>query len=230
MSIQAVAWAIKQKTGSPIAKCLLMACANYANENGRAWPSQDTLAVDCDMSARTVREWLKVLEEQGLIQRERRSDKRGHRLSDYIILSLPADSSDRAQPTGSRASSLPADPAGTYKDEPSEDPKARARAGETFVISPDAHAAQWTAWLAHFEREKSSKAKLMHRTADGHFRNKSFTVPSEWPPVSEAKQNAKMPASGFAPAELTSCGAWRGVVHRAYGQAQRGSGSLRAIG
>ncbi len=34
MSIQAVHWAIEQKTGSPSAKATLWSIANYANEDG----------------------------------------------------------------------------------------------------------------------------------------------------------------------------------------------------
>ena len=43
MSIQAVAWAISQRVGSPTGKVLLMCLANYVNEKGECWPSQKTV-------------------------------------------------------------------------------------------------------------------------------------------------------------------------------------------
>lgn len=35
MSVEAIAWASKQRTGSPGAKLVLIALANYANDSGQ---------------------------------------------------------------------------------------------------------------------------------------------------------------------------------------------------
>jgi hypothetical protein len=40
MSVQAITWALSVKAGSPGAKAVLLALANYANEFGLCWPSQ----------------------------------------------------------------------------------------------------------------------------------------------------------------------------------------------
>lgn len=86
MSIQAVAWAIEARVGSPTLKCILMAVANYANEEGRCWPSQERLAHDTEMTERSVRDGLKKLEEQGFIIRSARYAN-GSRRVDMIQLS-----------------------------------------------------------------------------------------------------------------------------------------------
>ncbi|MBL4645069.1 MAG: hypothetical protein COA52_11595 [Hyphomicrobiales bacterium] len=59
MSIQAVAWALGLKVGSPTGKVLLLCLANYANEKGECWPNQRTIANETELSTRTTRQWLK---------------------------------------------------------------------------------------------------------------------------------------------------------------------------
>jgi hypothetical protein len=58
MSIQAVAWAISQKVGSPTGKVLLICLANYADEHGICWPSQSTIAKETELSERSATIWL----------------------------------------------------------------------------------------------------------------------------------------------------------------------------
>lgn len=87
MSIQAVAWAIKARVGSPTLKVLLMTIANYADEDGMCWPSQTRLAFDTEMSERSVRGGLSELEALGLIRREKRDPRNdGTRQTDLIYL------------------------------------------------------------------------------------------------------------------------------------------------
>lgn len=71
MSFQAMAWALKQpaKTAE---KFLLLVIANYADEQGRAWPSVETLARDTGMSRATVKRSMKKLEEAGYVRRHKR--------------------------------------------------------------------------------------------------------------------------------------------------------------
>ena len=77
MSWQATAWAIRQTTGAARRKVLLLALANYADETGVCWPSQETLARDTEQSVDTVQRQLDVLEKLKLIQRERMPKRRG---------------------------------------------------------------------------------------------------------------------------------------------------------
>ena len=88
MSIQAVAWAISQRVGSPTGKVLLMCLANYANEHGECWPSQKTISKEAELGERATRDWLKKLEQAGFIERHRRNRNDGSRTSDFIILNL----------------------------------------------------------------------------------------------------------------------------------------------
>lgn len=88
MSYSAMAWARGIKTGSPTAKSVLLAIANYADEEGICWPSQDQLADDTELSRHSIMRAIDHLEELGLLSRERRHRKDGSRSSDLIMLDL----------------------------------------------------------------------------------------------------------------------------------------------
>src|SRR6266704_3262596 len=77
MSWQATAWSMRQTTGAARRKVLLLALANYADENGVCWPSQTTLARDTEQSVDTVQRQLDVLEQLKLLTRERMPKRRG---------------------------------------------------------------------------------------------------------------------------------------------------------
>jgi hypothetical protein len=77
MSWQATAWAERRKTGSPSAKVLLLVLANYADDSGRCWPSQTTLASGAELSMDTVQRQLRRLEANGHIRRTTRVRKAG---------------------------------------------------------------------------------------------------------------------------------------------------------
>lgn len=72
MSWQATEWAIRQQTGSPSAKALLLALAHYADAAGRCWPSQSALKASTELSMDTVQRATARLLELGLITTERR--------------------------------------------------------------------------------------------------------------------------------------------------------------
>lgn len=86
MSITAVAWALKLEVGSPTLKFVLIAVANYADDNGRCWPSQERLARDTELTDRCIRESLKKLEEKGFLTRDHRQVHGSKRQSDVIQL------------------------------------------------------------------------------------------------------------------------------------------------
>ncbi len=62
MSFQAMAWAVKQDTKSPVSKLVLLMVANYADEKGEAYPSQDHLAKLCQCTRVSVNKHIKELE------------------------------------------------------------------------------------------------------------------------------------------------------------------------
>jgi len=133
MSIQAVAWAIDQKTGSAAGKVVLICLANYADEHGECWPSQETIAAETELSERSVREWLQKLEEAGLLTRTPRRREDGYRASDLIRLACknqPAKSAGKAKSHRQLAPTLPEPVAGPTTFEPSVEPAAAREPGD----------------------------------------------------------------------------------------------------
>ena len=77
MSWRATAWAVKQVTGSPATKVILLALANYADPNGVCWPTQEGLALDTEQSTDTIQRRMKCLIELGLVRQEKLPKVRG---------------------------------------------------------------------------------------------------------------------------------------------------------
>jgi len=67
MSFDAIAWAVKQKTGDAGSKLVLLMVANYSDDENRSYPSQDHLALICHMSRRTVVRHIKTLHKKNFI-------------------------------------------------------------------------------------------------------------------------------------------------------------------
>lgn len=135
MSIQAVAWALKQRTGSPTLKAVLLAVANYVDEDGVCWPSQERLAYDTEITDRSVRDALKKLEEKGFLKRTPRFDEGYKRRTDLIQLIqtshrkiLPVDEPPEpdAKTTGSSRQKPPEGRSGKPSVEPSVEPSVLA--------------------------------------------------------------------------------------------------------
>ena len=91
MSHDATDWAIKQRGMKPAAKLVLWhLCFRYNPTNG-CFPSQKTLADDCEMSERSIRDQLVVLEKLGLIRKQKRKLKGGTFTSDRYSLAFESD-------------------------------------------------------------------------------------------------------------------------------------------
>jgi DNA-binding transcriptional regulator YhcF (GntR family) len=71
MSFQAMAWAVSQKLPTK-EKFVLIMMANYADEDGKCWPSMNRLCEDTGMKKDSVIRAIKSLEEMGLAEVERR--------------------------------------------------------------------------------------------------------------------------------------------------------------
>ena len=67
MSVAAISWAWKQKTGSAETKVLLVVLANCTDFNGACWPSLEELAAETEMDAARVKTCLRELEAAGFI-------------------------------------------------------------------------------------------------------------------------------------------------------------------
>ena len=97
MSVQAISWALSVEAGSPSAKCTLLCIANYADEHGRCWPAQSTIAKQSEQSVDTVQRRIKDLEAAGLLTRQERPDqngKAGGRFLYQLSMVQPADTLD----------------------------------------------------------------------------------------------------------------------------------------
>jgi biotin operon repressor len=62
------AWLARREEVSPGPKLLYARLCQYAGEDGEAYPSEPTLARELGVAERTVRRWVKELEEWGLVQ------------------------------------------------------------------------------------------------------------------------------------------------------------------
>ena len=86
MSLEAITWAFRQSL-SPSEKLVLLTLADYADDEDKCWPKQETLARRTGLTRPTIALKLKSLEEKSLIKRQHRQHT-----SDmiYIHCSIPA--------------------------------------------------------------------------------------------------------------------------------------------
>jgi hypothetical protein len=88
MSIKAIDWATERPIDSHGAKLLLVLIANYANEQGYAWPGQETLARQTRATRKSIIRWLAELERDGYLTRFRRGGDGSGRRSNLYRLNL----------------------------------------------------------------------------------------------------------------------------------------------
>ena len=67
MSVRAIQWAFEQKVGRASMKLVLIALANYADEEGCCYPSTDSICEHTDLDRKTVLRVLGELRERGFI-------------------------------------------------------------------------------------------------------------------------------------------------------------------
>jgi hypothetical protein len=99
MSMQAINWALVTPTGSPLTKVLLIAVANYANENDESYPSIERLAQETDMSKSTVKRKLAELADMGLLVRSARGGEGTGRQTNRYKLII-GDAMAQSEPGG----------------------------------------------------------------------------------------------------------------------------------
>lgn len=71
---------------TPSEKLVLLALANFANDKMQCWPSQERLAADTELSARTVWAALRSLEDKRMLSRTSRKRADGTRSTDVFTL------------------------------------------------------------------------------------------------------------------------------------------------
>ena len=70
---------------TPGERLTFAALANYANDGGCCWPSQETLAKSTGTTRETVNRHLKSLEKKGFLEIKHRKDKKGRTSNLYAI-------------------------------------------------------------------------------------------------------------------------------------------------
>lgn len=86
-----MSWAKRQRTGSATRKLVLLTIADYASDDGIAWPAQRTLAKETELNERSIRRALDHMEASGLLHREKRPPlPSGQMQSDRIHLNMNA--------------------------------------------------------------------------------------------------------------------------------------------
>jgi predicted transcriptional regulator len=90
MSLPALGWAIKQETGAPLRKLVLIVLAEFHNrETGQCNPSLTTLAKTCNCSRRAIISAINDLETNGLLKKTHRFRLDNSRASTQYELSIP---------------------------------------------------------------------------------------------------------------------------------------------
>ncbi|MER7213161.1 helix-turn-helix domain-containing protein [Streptosporangium sp. NPDC000239] len=140
---EAVEWAWAQPiTNNPGARIVLICMARRVDDIWECTASQEEIAEDAMLSARSVRRHMEQLEEDGRIRRQRRFDEKGHRLPDLCRLNpaanLPANLAGRqvtpmANLAGRDSDHRPGWPVGNQDnpDAPSSEPAANLASGQT---------------------------------------------------------------------------------------------------
>jgi hypothetical protein len=163
MSNTALAWAYAQRTGEGAGcKAVLIALADFADQDGSCYPGQELLAEMTEQSVRSVRNHVESLLALGLITREQRYSN-GQRTSDRYYLQLegvrtvdstrvlPAESAGSSSPATSAhlpatSAGSPAESAGYPSEEPPEEPSGeRARDAKPSPRQLDEEFARWYA-------------------------------------------------------------------------------------
>ena len=103
MSAWATTWAYEQDVSPCGKKAVLVALAHFADAEGYCFPSQETLALMTSQGISTVREHLKSLESENVLNRKPRYSKKhgGGRTSDGFYLQAPPE---RLQPLPPKSS------------------------------------------------------------------------------------------------------------------------------
>ena len=90
MSLAALKWAAKQRTGSKSSNLVLRTLADAANERGACFLSQQIIAERAECSVSTVYRSLRELKASGLLTCVQRRTARGYRSSDLLTLAIKA--------------------------------------------------------------------------------------------------------------------------------------------
>jgi hypothetical protein len=200
MSVEAISWALQQQTGDARSKLLLLCLANYADDKGQCWPSQSILAEQTEQSVDTVQRRLDMLEDGGLIKREKRVRDNGSYTTDLVVLTAPF-----AQPIPHIAVRHTATGGGGYRStavgdtalgrypEPSLNPHLKEREDSPSGGSAKRKEGQGAVVWVDAEDSRFLPAAKRHREVTGqfpiprgsrHYPGQGFAFPADYPELS----------------------------------------------
>lgn len=110
MAFEYIAWAVSQKVGKPVAKAVLIAMCNYADEEGFCYPSIQKIQDITENGERAIRTAIEFLEQQGFIKRLERRRRKDGTLSvyEYQVLTTGTRCHRQDMPLAGDAASPPA--------------------------------------------------------------------------------------------------------------------------
>lgn len=214
MSLEARNWARRIGGLSIAAKAVLMALADHADAEGKAWPKLKTLAEITSMTERHVRRQIGVLEGRGLVVREDRFRKDGGQTSNIYRLAIerpspsgptPKDSPSQGRRTLRSELGTPPKPSSSNEEESAEaaDPDTKAAFDQVFdawkAVSPArlSRPRAWPLWRRFAHRLSPSRlltAALRYLREDPDVRR--YGMPqglANW--LADEKFEAWMPAA-----------------------------------
>jgi hypothetical protein len=89
IALMTLAWKMDMQAGR---KMVLLAMCDSANDEGKCWPSIETLMQKCSMGERTVQQHLAVMEAEGIVKRDMRAGRSTVYNIDPRRLCTPAES------------------------------------------------------------------------------------------------------------------------------------------
>jgi hypothetical protein len=187
MSGEVVGWAMKQVTGSPTSKLVLVKLADNANEEGLCWPSMKKLVDHTELSERAVRKHLLVLEKMGLIFIERRNID-GVQLKNRFQLNLQyavplhavprvhtVQAMHRVQPEAAPGAAPPMHDVHAKKDNPQTEPSLNPHSHAS-VGSPEV---EWPKVWAAFQTWPGLPVTVSERRARGMWEQLRHQMPAD---------------------------------------------------
>jgi len=99
MSVYAMAWAWQQRCRNASEKLVLLALADFSDDEGVCWPGTRKLSEKCGVTQRQVRAHMQLLEESAFVERVERTHESGRRLSNLYRLPIPTRKKTSGSPS-----------------------------------------------------------------------------------------------------------------------------------
>lgn len=91
MSVKSTSYVLDRQYGSHVRKLIMLVIADFANDDGEAWPSVDTLAYKAECTRRAVQKNILILQAEGELQIRHNAGPRGCNLYRIIFKNIPLE-------------------------------------------------------------------------------------------------------------------------------------------